>query len=131
LVLGPSPLLQRPLAHLFELRAEEALKTPSNQVRHLLTVTAPAFFALLPGALRAALVLRRFLPESRAPGQITLLAAPACAVAYLIPLAVLAQLAFQWALYLGLLLLGASPLVQLLAVRRLPTRATAARAAAR
>jgi hypothetical protein len=98
-------------------------------VRHILTVTAPAFFALLPGALSAALVLDRFLPESRAPGQITLLAAPACAVAYLLPLGVLAQLAFSPGLYLGLLLLAISPLVSLLAVRWLLRRDTPDRAA--
>jgi hypothetical protein len=95
----------------------------------LLTVTAPAFFALLPGTLRAALVLERFLPESRAPGQIVLLAAPACLVAYLLPLAVLAQLAFHPWLYLGLLLLASSPLVPLLTVRALLRRDTPDRAA--
>jgi hypothetical protein len=91
-VLGPLPVLLLPLAHLFNLSAEDSLKTSATQVRHLPTVLAPAFFALLPGTLRAALVLERFLPESRAPGQITLLAAPACTVVYLLPLGVLAQL---------------------------------------
>jgi hypothetical protein len=127
--LGPLPVLVLPLAHLFHLNAEDALKTSTNQVRHLLTATAPAFFALLPGTLSASLVLERFLPESRAPGQITLLAAPACAVAYLLPLGVLAQLAFHTGLYLGLLLLASSPLVPLLAVRSLLRRDTANRAA--
>ncbi len=127
-VLGPLPVLLLPVAHLFHLNVEDALKTSANQVRYLLTVTAPAFFALLPGTLRAALVLERFLPESRAPGQITLLAAPACAVVYLLPLGVLAQLAFHPELYLGLLLLAGSPLVPLLAVRRLLRRDTPDRA---
>src|SRR5205807_7062063 len=36
---------------------EDSLKISATQVRHLLTVTAPAFFALLPGTLRSALVL--------------------------------------------------------------------------
>jgi hypothetical protein len=123
------PVLLVPVAHLFGLDAAGSLKTSAHQVRYLLTVLAPALFALLPGTLRAALVLERFLPESRAPGQITLLAAPACAVAYLLPLAVLAQLAFQWAPYLGLLLLAGSPLVPLLAVRGLLRRDTPGRAA--
>jgi hypothetical protein len=123
-VLGPLPVLLLPLAHLSSLDPVDAAKTSANQVRYLLTVTAPAFFALLPGTLHAALVLKRFLPESRAPGQIMLLAASACTVAYLLPLGVLAQLAFQWALYLGLLLLACSPLVPLLAVRRLLRRDT-------
>ena len=69
-VLGPLPILLLPVAHLFNLNLEDSLKTSATQVRYL--------FALLPGTLRAALVLERFLPESRAPGQITLLAAPAC-----------------------------------------------------
>jgi hypothetical protein len=128
-VLGPLPVLLLPVAHLFHLDPVDAAKTSTTQVRHLLTVTAPAFFALLPGALNAALVLKRFLPESRAPGQVTLLAAPACAVAYLLPLGVLAQLAFQWGLYMGLLLVACSPLVPLLAVRRLLRRDTPGRAA--
>jgi hypothetical protein len=128
-VLGPLPVLLLPVARLFDLNAEDSLKTSAHQVRHLLTVTAPAFFALLPGTLRSALVLKRFLPESKAPGQITLLAAPACAVAYLLPLAVLAQLAFHRELYLGLLLLACSPLVPLLAARRLLRRDTPRRAA--
>jgi hypothetical protein len=128
-VLGPLPVLLLPVAHLFDLNVADALKTSANQVRYLLTVTAPAFFALLPGTLNAALVLERFLPESRAPGQITLLAAPACTVAYLLPLGVLAQLAFQTGLYLGLLLLACSPLVPLLAVRWLLRRDTPRRAA--
>jgi hypothetical protein len=127
-VLGPLPVLLLPVAHLFSLNAEDALKTSTSQVRLLLTVIAPALFALLPGTLRAALVLERFLPESRAPGQITLLAAPACTVAYLLPLVVLAQLAFQWGLYLGLLLVASSPLVPLLAVRWLLRRDTPKRA---
>jgi hypothetical protein len=128
-VLGPLPILLLPVAHLLHLSAADALKTSSHQVLYLLTVTAPAFFALLPGTLRAALVLERLLPESRAPGQITLLAAPACLVAYLLPLGVLAQLAFHSGLYLGLLLLAGSPLVPLLAVRRLLRRDTPDRAA--
>jgi hypothetical protein len=128
-VLGPLPVLLLPLTHLFVLDPEDSLRTSARQLRHLLTVTAPALFALLPGTLRAALVLKRFLPESRAPGQIALLASPACAVAYLLPLAVLAQLAFQWGLYLGLLLLASSPLVPLLLVRRLLRRETPERAA--
>jgi hypothetical protein len=128
-VLGPLPVQILPLAHLFNLNAQDSLKTSAAQVRHLLTVTAPAFFALLPGTLRAALVLKRFLPESRAPGQITMLAAPACTVAYLLPLGVLAQLAFQWELYLGLLLLAISPLVALLAARGLLRRDSSHRAA--
>jgi hypothetical protein len=127
-VLGPLPVLLLPVAHLFRLNAEDALKTSTSQVRLLVTVIAPALFALLPGTLRAALVLERFLPESRAPGQITLLAAPACTVAYLLPLAVLAQLAFHWGLYLGLLFLASSPLVPLLAVRWLLRRDTPHRA---
>jgi hypothetical protein len=127
-VLGPLPVLLLPLAQLFSLNPEDSLRTSASQVRHLLTVTAPALFALLPGTLRAALVLERFLPESRVPGQITLLAAPACTVAYLLPLGVLAQLAFQWGLYLGLLLLASSPLVPLLAVRWLLRRNTPDRA---
>jgi hypothetical protein len=129
-VLGPLPIMLLPLAHLFSLNPEDSLRTSASQVRHLLTVVAPALFALLPGTLRAALVLERFLPESRAPGQITLLAAPACTVAYLLPLAVLAQLAFQWGLYLGLLLLASSPLIPLLAVRRLLRRNTSDQAVA-
>jgi hypothetical protein len=128
-VLGPLPVLLLPVAYLFNLNVEDALKTSSHQVRYLLTVTAPAFFALLPGTLRAALVLERFLPESRAPGQITLLVAPACTVVYLLPLGVLAQLAFHSGLYLGLLLLASSPLVPLLAVRWLLRRNTPERAA--
>ena len=64
-------------------------------------------------------MLERFVPESRAPGQITLLAAPACTVAYLLPLGLLAQLAFHRELYLGLLLLAISPVIPLLAVRQL------------
>jgi hypothetical protein len=75
------------------------------------------------------LVLERFLPESRAPGQITQLTAPACMVAFLLPLAALTQLAFHPGLYLGLLLLASSPLVPLLAVRRLLRRDTPDRAA--
>jgi hypothetical protein len=128
-VLGPLPILILPLAHLFHLDWEDSLHTSAHQIRYLLTVTAPAFFALLPGILRAALVLKRFLPESQAPGHITMLAAPACTVAYLIPVGVVAQLAFQPGLYLGLLLLAGSPLVPLLAVRWLLRRDAPGRAA--
>lgn len=127
-VLGPLPILLLPVSHLFGLGLQDALRTSATQVRYLLSVVAPALFALLPGTLRAALVLKRFLPESRAPGQITLLAAPACAVAYLLPLALLTQLAFQPGLYFGLLLFAASPLVPLLATRRLHCRDTPGRA---
>jgi hypothetical protein len=127
--LGPLPVLLLPVAQLFRLNPEDSLRTAATQVRHLVLVTAPALFALLSGVLRSALVLERFLPESRAPGQITMLAAPACSVAYLLPLAVLTQLAFHRGLYLGLLLLAASPLVPLLAVRRLLRRDTTKRAA--
>jgi len=128
-VLGPLPLLLTPVARLFDLDTMDTLKTSSTQIRQLITVTAPAFLALLPGILRAALMLERFLPESRAPGQIALLAAPACAVAYLIPLGAVAQLWFQPGLYLGLLLLACSPLVPLLAVHRLLRRNSAQRSA--
>lgn len=128
-VMGPLPLLLVPVARLFDLGVADTLKTSATQVRQLITVTAPAFLALLPGILRAALMLERFLPESRAPGQITLLVAPACAVAYLIPLGVVAQLAFQPWLYLGLLLLASSPLVPLLAVHWLLRRDSPQRAA--
>jgi len=127
-ILGPLPVLLLPLAQLFGLNPEDSLRTSAIQLRHLLTGIAPALFALLPGTLRAALVLERFLPESRLPGQIALLAAPACTVAYLLPMAVLAQIGFQWGLYLGLLLLASSPLVPLLAVRRLLRRETPDRA---
>jgi hypothetical protein len=128
-VLGPLPILVLPLAHLFHLNQEDSFRTSAHQVRYLLTVTAPAFFALLPGVLRATLVLKRFLPESKAPGHITMLAAPACTVAYLIPVGVIAQLAFQPGLYLGLLLLAGSPVVPLLAVRWLLRRDPPDRAA--
>jgi hypothetical protein len=128
-VLGPLPVLLLPVAHLFDLNARDALRTSATQVRYLVAGTAPALFALLPGILRSGLVLERFLPESRAPGQITLLAAPVCTVAYLLPLAALAQLAFQRGIYLGLLLIAASPLVPLLAVRRLLRRDPPGRAA--
>jgi hypothetical protein len=128
-VLGPLPVLLLPLSYLFDLSAQDALKTSAKNVGYVLTVTAPALLALLPGTLTAALVLKRFLPESRAPGQVTLLAAPACAVSYLLPLAVLAQLAFRPGLYLGLLLLALSPLVPLLAARRLLRPETPDRAA--
>jgi hypothetical protein len=128
-VLGPLPVLLLPLSYLFNLSAQDALTTSARNVGYVLTVTTPALFALLPGTLSAALVLKRFLPESRAPGQITLLAAPACTVCYLLPLAVLAQLSFHPGLYLGLLLLALSPVVPLLAVGKLlrrdpPSRAT-------
>jgi len=123
-VLGPLPILLLPVSHIFNLNPEDALRTSTTQVRYLVTVTGPAFFALLPGALKAALVLQRFLPESRAPGQITLVTAPACIAAYLLPLGVLAQVAFHTELYLGLLLLACSPVVPLLAVRRLLRRNT-------
>jgi hypothetical protein len=46
-----------------------------------------------------------------------------------VPLAVLAELAFRWAPYLGLLLLAGSPLVPLLAARGLLRRDTPGRAA--
>ncbi|HMF19140.1 MAG TPA: hypothetical protein VKE98_18165 [Gemmataceae bacterium] len=128
-VLGPLPVLLLPLAYLFSLNPEDSLKTSASQVRYLLTITAPAFFALLPGTLNAALELERFLPESQLPGKITLLAAPACTVAYLLPLGVLAQLAFHPGMYLGLLLLAGSCLVPLLAVRGLLRRDTPNRAA--
>jgi hypothetical protein len=128
-VLGPLPVLVLPVAHIFHLNLEDSLRTSAHQIRYLLTVTAPAFFALLPGILRAALVLKRFLPESQAPGHITMLAAPACTVAYLIPLGVVAQLAFQPGLYLGLLLLAGSPVVPLLVVRWLLRRDPPNRAA--
>jgi hypothetical protein len=118
-----------PVAYLFSLNLQDSLRTSANQVRYLLTVTAPALFALLPGTLRAALVLKRLLPESRAPGQIAMLAAPACTVAYLFPLGLLAQLAFHPWLYLGMLLLASSPLVPLLAVRWLLRRDSPDRAA--
>jgi hypothetical protein len=50
-------------------------------------------------------------------------------VSYLLPLAVLAQLAFRPGLYLGLLLLALSPMVPLLAFRRLLRPDTPDRAA--
>lgn len=120
--LGPLPVLLLPIAHLFHLEGADALRTSTHQVRYLVLVTAPAVFALLPGALKAALVLQRFLPESRAPGRIVLVAAPACIAAYLLPLGVLAQVAFHAEAYIGLLLLTCSPVVPLLAVRRLLRR---------
>ena len=118
-VLGPMPLLLLPVSRLFHLDPEDAIRTSAAQVRYLLTVTTPAFFSVLPGALSAALVLKRFLPESRAPAQIVVLAAPACMVAYLIPLAALAQLAYHPVLYSGLLLIACSPVVPLVAARKL------------
>lgn len=130
-VLGPLPLLLLPVSQLFGLNPQDALKTSTTQVRQLLAVTAPALFSLLPGTLRSALVLKRFVPESRAPGQITLLAAPVCTVAYLLPLAVLTQLAFHAGLYLGMLLLALPPLVPLLAARWLLGRDRTDRAARR
>jgi hypothetical protein len=128
-VLGPLPVLLLPLSYLFNLNVQDSLRTSAHNVGYILTVTTPALLALLPGTLNAALVLERFIPESRAPGQLTLLAAPACTVSYLLPLAILAQLAFQPWLYLGLLLLALSPLVPLLAVRWLLRRDTPDRAA--
>jgi hypothetical protein len=128
-VLGPLPVLLLPVAHLFGLNTHDALRTSATQVRYLVAGIAPALFALLPGILRSGLVLKRFLPESGAPGQITLLAAPVCTVAYLLPLAALAQLAFQSGVYWGLLLIAVSPLVPLLAVRRLLRRDPPGRAA--
>lgn len=121
-VLGPLPVMLLPLAHFFDLNMEDSVRTRAGQIQHLLTITAPALFALLPGTLRAALVLERFLPESRAPGLVTMVAAPACTVLYLLPLGILAQLAFHPGLYLGLLLLAISPLVPLAAVRQLLCR---------
>jgi hypothetical protein len=123
-VLGPLPVLLLPLSHLFHLNAHDSLKTSTKSIEYIFTVTAPALFALLPGTLSAALILKRFIPESRAPGQITLLAAPACAVSYLIPLAAVTQLAFVPWLYVGLLLLALSPLVPLFAIRGLLRRDT-------
>ena len=79
-VLGPLPVLLLPLSYLFNLNVQDSLKTSASNVGYVLTVTTPALFALLPGILNAALVLKRFLPESRAPGQLALLAAPACTV---------------------------------------------------
>jgi hypothetical protein len=129
LVLGPLPVLMLPVAYLFNLNLEDALRTSANQVRYLVTVTGPALFALFPGTLRAALVLKRFLPESAAPGQIAMLAAPACTVVYLLPLGVLAQVAFHPRLYWGMLLIACSPLVPLLAARWLLRRESPKRAA--
>lgn len=128
-VIGPLPVLLLPLAALFDLNEADALRTSATQVKHLLLVTAPALFAVLPGILRAALVLKRFLPESRAPGQIAGLSAWACLIANLIPLGVVAQLAFEPRLYLGLFLISLSPVVPLVCARRLlrrddPTSAT-------
>src|SRR5262249_24728062 len=45
-VLGPFPVLLLPVAHLFSLNLEDSLRTSASQVRYLLTVTAPALFAL-------------------------------------------------------------------------------------
>jgi hypothetical protein len=128
-VLGPVPVLLLPLAQLFQLNEADTLKTAARNVGYILTVTTPALFALLPGTLNAGLVLKRFIPESRAPGQLTLMAAPACIVSYLLPLAVLAQVAFHPGLYVGLLILALSPLVPLLAVRWLLRRHIPNRAA--
>jgi hypothetical protein len=128
-VLGPLPVLLVPVAHLLRLDAGDALRTSTYQVRYLLTTVAPALFALLPGALNAALVLKRYLPESRAPGLIILVAAPACAAVYLLLLGVLTQVAFHRELYLGLLLLACSPAVPLVAARRFLRRDTPERAA--
>ncbi len=128
-VLGPLPVLLLPVSHILKLEGPDALKTSTNQALYLMTVTVPALFAILPGVLNASLVLERFLPESRAPGQITLLAAPACMLAYLLPLGVLAQFAFQFELYLGLLLLASSSIVPLVAVRGLLRRNTPKQAA--
>jgi len=108
-----------PVSHVFRLEGQDALQTSTTQVVYLLTVTTPALFALLPGALSASLVLKRFIPESWAPGQITLLASSACIVVYLLPLGLLAQLAFQPQPYFGLVLLASSPVIPLLAIRRL------------
>ncbi len=118
-VLGPVPVLLLPVSMLLGLDPPDALRTSASQVRYLLTVTAPSLFALLPGAVAAALVLKRLLPESRAPGQVAVLAAPACVAAYLLPLGVLAQVSFHSGLYFGLLALACAPVVPLLAARRL------------
>ncbi|MCE9561974.1 MAG: hypothetical protein K8U57_07960 [Planctomycetes bacterium] len=116
-VLGPLPVLLMPISHVFRLEGQDALQTSTTQVVYLLTVTVPALFALLPGALSASLVLKRFIPESWALGQITLLASSACIVVYLLPLGLLAQLAFQPQPYFGLVLLASSPVIPLLAIR--------------
>ena len=109
---------------------QDALRTSATQVRYLVAGIAPALFALLPGILRSGLVLKRFLPESRAPGQITLLAAPVCTVAYLLPLAALAQLAFQSGALPGACCSSPSrPSCRCLAVRRLLRRDPPGRAA--
>jgi hypothetical protein len=128
-VIGPVPVLLLPVSLLLGLEPADALRTSTNQIRYLLTITAPALFALLPGAVAAALVLKRFLPESRAPGQVVLLAAPACIAAYVLPLGVLAQVSFHSGLYFGLLTLACVPVLPLLIARRLqrsltPTSAT-------
>lgn len=123
-VLGPLPILLLPISHLLHLKGEDALKASTTMVLYLLTVTVPSLFALLPGILSGSLVLERFLPESKASGQIILLAAPSCIVVYLVPLGLVAQIAFHRELYLGLLLLAISPAIPLLAVRRLLRRNT-------
>jgi hypothetical protein len=116
-VLGPLPVLLIPVSYVFQLEGQAAVQTSTAQVVYLLTVTTPALFALLPGVLSASLVLKRFLPESWAPAQITLLSSSACIVVYLIPLGLLAQLAFQPQPYFGLVLIACSPVVPLLATR--------------
>lgn len=121
-VLGPLPVLLLPASTIFRLDEADALKTSTSQARHLILVTAPAIFALVPGALNAALVCVRFLPESGVPSRIVLLLAPFCTIAYLLPLGVMAQIAFHTEIYLGLLLLACSPLVPLVAVRRILQR---------
>jgi hypothetical protein len=48
-VVAPLPILLLPLSYLFSLNIPDAARTSASQVRHLLTVTAPALFGLLPG----------------------------------------------------------------------------------
>ena len=66
-VLGPLPILVLPLAHLFQLNLEDSLRTSAHQVRYLLTVTAPAFFALLPGICAQLWYLNAFSLSPRRP----------------------------------------------------------------
>ena len=64
----------------------------------------PAFLSIFVGALRSALLVKRFLPEAAAPGWIAVVSAPVFFLALLSLLALLAQIGASPLLIVGFLL---------------------------
>lgn len=92
---------------------QDSLLFSLQQTWAIITFYGPGLFAFLPAVIRAALLLKRFLPESQLPGVLALLAAPFAASVYLLTLVICLQLTVNPALIVGLALITLGALLHL------------------